>query len=133
MESDPLGKARGKGNIGTFFLIPLVCLGLFLIWRCAPGWQEVRQETEPKGSAVRFMYVDGQATAVCVTGSFNAWSEHADRMSRSGDTWSATVSLAPGRYQYVFVVDGRLWRADPGNPLAEDDGFGTKNSVLVVE
>jgi len=115
------------------FLIPLICLGLFSVWRCAPGRQELRHGGEQERTVVRFVYIDGQAKEVCVAGSFNTWSDRKDCLSRRDDSWSVAVSFAPGRYQYMFVVDGHLWRADPGNPLAEDDGFGTRNSVLVVE
>ena len=30
--------------------------------------------------------------------------------------YSARVQLMPGDYQYKFVLDGKHWRADPGNP-----------------
>ena len=46
-------------------------------------------------------------------------------------TWETTVELAPGRYQYKFVVDGQ-WIPDP---LAHDNVWnqhGTLNSVVEV-
>lgn len=44
--------------------------------------------------------------------------------------WEAQVDLAPGEYQYKFVVDG-VWIPDPENPrINVEDNF---NSVLTVE
>jgi hypothetical protein len=42
------------------------------------------------------------------------------------------VPLAPGRYQYAFVVDGRRFLADPSAPRATGDDFGTPTSVVTV-
>jgi hypothetical protein len=46
--------------------------------------------------------------------------------------WEVEVRLPLGRYNYAFLVDGRLAR-DPGAPSTTDDGFGTPNSVLMVQ
>jgi hypothetical protein len=47
------------------------------------------------------------------------------------DGWFTTlVELAPGMYEYKFVLDGTGWRADPGN--RERTG-SYRNSVLQVE
>ena len=44
----------------------------------------------------------------------------------------STRKLAPGRYMYKFVVDGTNWKQDPTAKESADDGFGGKNSVVVV-
>jgi hypothetical protein len=54
-------------------------------------------------------------------------------MARQGQAWTLTVFLAPGRYHYAFLIDGRRWQPDPGALLFEDNGFGGENSVLIVE
>ncbi len=114
-------------------LVPLTCLALFLIYCCAPWWQKERPVSNSTVTTVRFAYIDDRAASVCVAGSFNAWSEHRHCMRKQGDRWSLAVTLTPGRYQYALIIDGHLWREDPGNPLTEDDGFGARNSVLVIE
>jgi hypothetical protein len=122
-----------RRNTRFILLIPLFFLGLFLMSRCAQKYEQVYHEKGGGEMAVRFVYLDDSAGTVCVSGSFNSWSEQADCMSRSGNGWSVAVSLPPGRYPYQFIIDGRNWREDPGCVLAEDNGFGTKNSVLIVE
>jgi hypothetical protein len=130
-----LSKIASRMNRKKRFIliIPFVFLSLSLICRCGQEYESVAHEKEDGTITVRFVYIDDSAATVCVLGSFNSWSEQSDRLSRSGDTWSTSVSLLPGRYQYIFLVDGHNWREDPGAGLTEDSGFGTKNSVLIVE
>ena len=83
---------------------------------------------------VPFTFDAPNAGSVSVVGSFNGWSPTATRMVRRDDgRWQAKVRLEPGRFEYKFAVDGSRWIADPSNPEAVDDGFGGRNSVLIVE
>lgn len=54
--------------------------------------------------------------------------EDADR----DGTWELRVPLAPGRYEYLFLVDGRFWEADPSNPQRVPAPTGGERSLLVV-
>lgn len=83
---------------------------------------------------VRFVFVDRAARSLAVTGDFAAWNAAgiAMRDERGDGVWIAEVPLAPGVYQYLFIVDGREWRPDPAAALVADDGFGRRNSVIVV-
>jgi hypothetical protein len=47
-------------------------------------------------------------------------------------TWSVAVQLPAGRHVYAFVVDGDAWVADPQAPLAPEQWYGQRNSVVVV-
>ena len=84
-------------------------------------------------STVRFVLVAPYAARVSVVGDFNRWNPAAMPMRRSTDgrTWELAVPLAPGRHVYAFSIDGDL-AADPTAPLAGDDDFGTKSSVILV-
>jgi chromosome partitioning protein len=88
----------------------------------------------PREVVVRFR--DEQANDVRIAGDFNGWVP--DKGVRSlieseGQTrvWTKILRLAPGTYQYRYVVDGE-WRADPENPEAVSSAVGGRNSVLVV-
>jgi hypothetical protein len=99
--------------------------------QCSYGlWQSRPQEV---GVPVQISYQDFQAKKVCISGDFNHWSPQADCLVKEGDHWSTELWLTPGRYQYLFIIDERLWKPDPGAPLIEDSGFGTENSVLIVD
>jgi 1,4-alpha-glucan branching enzyme len=73
------------------------------------------------------------AASVCMAGSFNRWSRDAHCMRGPGrdGAWTILLDLPPGRYEYLFVLDGSEWVPDPAAPFA-DDGLGGRNSVLVV-
>ena len=64
-------------------------------------------------------------------GEFNGWSDAANPMTNDGGAWTLALDLAPGSYQYKFVVDGN-WKQDDKNPEAAPDGFGGNNSIMKV-
>ena len=73
------------------------------------------------------------ALAVFLIGDFNGWNPQHTQLERSGaGMWTATIPLKPGRYQYMFVIDGKQWIADPLATEASGDGFGAENAVLDV-
>lgn len=77
------------------------------------------------------------AGAVQVAGTFSGWK--ALSMAKGpGDEWHAEIDLAPGRYEYKFVVDGR-WCCEPDQPdvFQEATGcvcneHGTMNRVIEI-
>lgn len=77
------------------------------------------------------------ASQVLLAGSFNEWAATPEAaiplFDTDGDgTWTTTITVEEGTYQYKFIVDG-AWIPDPANQNTVDDGFGGVNSVLVVE
>lgn len=73
-----------------------------------------------------------EAKDVRVSGSFNNWSQQGYPMRKVGDEWVLDVYLESGRYTYKYIVDGK-WILDEGNPLWEENEFGTGNSVLWIK
>ncbi|MBI3292413.1 MAG: isoamylase early set domain-containing protein [Elusimicrobia bacterium] len=73
-----------------------------------------------------------EAQEVAVVGDFNGWNSQATRLVRHNGRWSVTVPLAPGQYQYMFVVNGATWIPDPTAVQQVDDGYGRKNAVLTL-
>ena len=47
--------------------------------------------------------------------------------------WRASIPSRSGRHLYKFLVDDRVWLADPANPVRAHDGLGGWNSVLSTE
>jgi Glycogen recognition site of AMP-activated protein kinase len=76
------------------------------------------------------------ARSVEVVGSFNDWSRGALALNDDdGDgIWHADAVLPAGQHEYMFVVDGERWVADPLAGRYVDDGFGAgqQNSLLIV-
>ena len=82
---------------------------------------------------VRFVLVAPGAVRVALVGDFNAWDPARTPMRGGGDgVWTVELPVSDGRHLYAFVVDGTRWVVDPAAPLAPEDDFGTRNSVLVV-
>ena len=82
---------------------------------------------------VKFTVHAEKGKQVFLAGDFNAWDPKARKMAykaRAG-IYTATVKLAPGEYQYKFVVDG-AWCADPENVNAVANDQGTYNSIVSV-
>ena len=79
-----------------------------------------------------FMFKAGQAEEVCLAGDFNRWRVCEAPLERVGeDVWSVSLELPPGRYEYMFVVDG-TWVTDPHAVTHIDDGFGNRNALLII-
>ena len=82
----------------------------------------------------RFIFHAPEAKSVKVVGSFNNWIPTNDYLmeQREDGTWSKNITLAPGEYQYKFIVDGARWVEDKNNSDVAINPFGDRNSVLVV-
>jgi 1,4-alpha-glucan branching enzyme len=85
------------------------------------------------GAEIRFVLKCPDAKAVRLCGDFNQWSPSSLRMiQRDGSgLWEKHLTLAPGRYEYKFVVDGQ-WTPDPNNRQEVANDFGSTNSVVEV-
>jgi len=69
---------------------------------------------------------------VLVSGDFTQWNGAAVPLTPTADgTWTATLRLAPGEYQYRLLVDGQ-WRDHAEAPRRVPNPFGTENCVLTV-
>ena len=77
-------------------------------------------------------FVAPAAKQVAIAGSFNEWKPAplTWRPTRGGE-WAGELKLAPGKYEYLFVVDG-TWLPDPTAKDAVPNPFGGVNSVLSV-
>jgi len=87
---------------------------------------------DEKAVSVRLTFHAPQAQRVAVAGDFNKWKTDVHEMKKSDGTWSIDLQLKPGIYSYSFVVDGKSWVPDPGAESYEDDGYGSRNSILRI-
>jgi 1,4-alpha-glucan branching enzyme len=66
---------------------------------------------------------------VCLAGSFNGWQP--TELQRDGEERHIDLSLPPGDYEYLFVVNDR-WLPDPACVEGRPNPYGGENSVLHV-
>ncbi len=94
---------------------------------------KTKKKESPQKCRVNFSYSAQDAGAVFLVGDFNQWNESSHPMKKDGTgVWKKTVMLAPGVYEYKFVVDGQ-WQNDPGNQDCCENTFGTTNSRIRVD
>jgi hypothetical protein len=77
---------------------------------------------------------DNKAHTVAIAGDFNGWNPQANLLEDpEGDgIWTGTLKLEPGRYEYMFVLDGEKWFPDPNALRYVKDGFGNRNAILEI-
>jgi 1,4-alpha-glucan branching enzyme len=101
-KANPDNRMDANGNINSFFSI-----GEQFIFRLS-GYPNARK--------------------VIIAGSFNGWREDELLMKKDSTGWHLPVALAPGTYEYKFIVDGK-WITDPSNPALTGSGNYT-NSLM---
>lgn len=73
---------------------------------------------------------------IYLAGNFNDWKPDNPQYLMTDDgsgTFSITVKLPPGTYQYKYVLDGTTWVKDPYSPGDAPDGFGGRNGKFDVK
>ena len=77
---------------------------------------------------------DNKAHTVAIAGDFNGWNPQSNILEDpEGDgIWTGILKLEPGRYEYMFVLDGEKWFPDPNALRYVKDGFGNKNAILEI-
>lgn len=108
-------------------------------WITDPGNPLVKNDAQ--GNANSFLSIgepylfklEGYANAkkVVLAGSFNGWNDIELVMDRNTMGWQLPYVIAPGNYEYKFIVDGR-WMTDPANPFSVGSG-DTQNSFIALK
>ncbi|MFH1502367.1 MAG: glycogen-binding domain-containing protein [Candidatus Eisenbacteria bacterium] len=131
------------GRAAAVIVIGVVALGLASCAAVLGAIEDRLPPPEEVRDGILFRYYAPSARQLTLAGSFNNWGgtkgggrydPDIDPMhDQDGDgVWSITVPLAPGRYQYKYVIDGGVrWEKDPNNPdTGTEDGI--ENSLVVV-
>lgn len=100
-------------------------------------WEEVFDisiyDVEPSETGNTLFYLEGfpSAKMVILSGDFNGWNETYLKMEKVEQGWEIRLDLAPGRYEYKFIVDGN-WMHDPDNKEKIRNQHDTFNSIYYV-
>lgn len=93
-----------------------------------------RSEAEASTVTFHFELHAPGADRVELLGTFNNW-QTSDIVLVGPDAsghWTTEVALPEGRHEYIFLVDGERWLADPKAATHRPDGFGRVNTVIKV-
>ena len=94
--------------------------------------RENMEETKALKKRVTFVFKEPFAKEVTVAGTFNGWDCQKDFLKHNGSgQWRIVKFLAPGTYEYRFVVDG-IWTTDPLSSLRRPNVYGGENCILEV-
>jgi 1,4-alpha-glucan branching enzyme len=94
--------------------------------------KKIKPASDLEQSGVRIKFISPTAKDVCVAGTFNGWQASATPLKPGkGGVWMGELTLKPGRYEYLFVVDGK-WMPDPAAPESVPNPFGGLNSVVSI-
>jgi len=94
--------------------------------------ETVARKAAPASKMVTLVYEGIPGRQVFAAGSFNDWKpEKLMKDKDNNGVYRCQLRLAPGEYQYKFVVDGS-WCLDAANPNFTPNEFGTLNSILTV-
>lgn len=101
----------------------------------APAVTKPGPNVTPDGVVFNYK-TDTKGIQIYLAGNFNQWNAaNAQYLMKDDDgdgVWSITVKLAPGTYQYKYVIDGK-WTQDTYAPAETADGFGGRNSQFEVK
>ena len=91
----------------------------------------VSEETAEKQDVI-FKVKAPFASEIVLLGDFNEWKAgiHPLKKDQQG-LWKVSLRLAPGRYEYKLLVDGKWWEGS-GSKQGIRNPYGTLNRLLVV-
>jgi 1,4-alpha-glucan branching enzyme len=96
--------------------------------------QTNRVSAHPAHREVAFVLSSREAEEVYLCGDFNEWLPRSLPMIRHGEDhwWEKRLALAPGRYEYKFIVNG-VWVHNPDAAENVPNVYGSLNSVVEVQ
>ena len=91
------------------------------------------KKADPGGKKkVKISFEAEPGKEISVAGTFNKWQSGMTKLKRNkSGSYTVTLQLPAGRYEYKFIVDGK-WCMDPQNPEAVPNDCGSMNNVLIV-
>lgn len=90
------------------------------------------KRTADGNAEVTFFYGNPRASEVLLAGNFTNWGDGAEPMEKGEKGFTLTKTFKPtDEVIYKFISDGN-WTADLRAPSLIDDGFGGKNSQLII-
>jgi len=118
-------------SLRPVYSVIIAVLLVALLWRSPASGPSLADHEGVAQFVARFP----EAHSVAVVGPFNDWRPEATPLSDDDHdgVWDARVILPAGPHEYMFVVDGERWVADPMAGKYVDDGFGRQNAVMEVQ
>lgn len=117
------------------------------VWITDPANKDLRNDGEGNinsyislGNPTQFELIgNAEASEVLLAGEFNEWGKGSIKLSKNAiNSWACNYVLAPGNYQYKYIIDGRwypenfnLWKSVEPNYTFQLKGFDNAKEVYV--
>ncbi len=115
----------------------VICLAGLSVLNPSRNGFVTRNQAQTSGAVrLHFTFYQPGARHVALVGSFNGWQPGTTVMKAAGGgdgRWTAEIVVEPGRYEYVFLVDGKTPMPDPRSVFTCNDGFGAVNSIVFAD
>ena len=112
-----------------FLVLFTICISVFINTRFANG-KVIMTDLGGGQYRVQFSFKPPEGTqTVALAGTFNGWNPRENLMTGpdSQGIFSTHRTLPKGRYEYKFVLDGKEWVTDSGNPYKTE---GYLNAIV---
>lgn len=112
---------------------------LLIFWQGLPLQPDALLQAQAPGDKdtieVVFTLRAESASQVSLIGSFNNWRKQGIQLTPTDQEgeWSVSLPLERGKHEYAFILNGETVVPDPDALLYKDDGFGNRNSVIIVD
>lgn len=117
-----------------------IALWIFITWTVMvqfPQDQKIHTATASKNRInvpIVFALDMPGVSSVDVIGTFNSWTpgDYHMQWDPKKRLWILRVHMREGTHEYAFLINGETILPDPNAMVYREDGFGQKNSVLIV-
>jgi cyclomaltodextrinase len=106
-------------------------MGCLKLWSGGRAYGIPLRAYNKKRVSFKFPDPEKELTQVQVKGEFNQWNVNMGELVFDDGNWKTSFEVAPGNYQYKFVVDGKEV-LDPSNDNQISNGLGGFNSLLEI-
>ena len=117
--------------LGVAFAVSLLILVALYFTQTQPP--QTAFQPLPASHQHRFVIYQSGVKQIEIAGSFTNWQRIPLQPAGSTGYWEITLEIPQGEHAFSYILDGDKILADPTIPAKEEDGFGTINSILVVE
>ena len=106
-------------------------LSLMKVWAKGIEYSILLKKSEKIKQKITFDPKGENIKKVQIKGEMNAWNTSNTKFSLKNGIWEAEFFAQPGKYQYIFVIDGKE-TLDPANSDTITNGMGGFNSLMTV-
>jgi len=119
---------RGSMKINGVQTLPL---DIFRFWLDGMHYDILSRKSMMEEMTITYTPRGSNYRSVQVKGEMNSWNPNENNLELENGVYTTTFVAAPGRYQYIFVINGAEV-LDPANPELISNGMGGFNNVIKV-